>query len=438
VPGAIAALGRDPLRLFEELSARGPVVRLPLGRAGWHLVSDPQLAREVLVARQRDFAKGIVLRRARLLLGDGLLTTDGDGHAARRRIVQPAFHGERLERCGAVIVERAARTAARAGTGGELEVRREMTDLTLGIVGPALFSADLTAEAAGVREALDDVMATFDALTVLSAPILVRMGTRRARRLAAARARLDAVVARLLAERRAEPDDRGDLLSLLLAGRDAAGAPLDDAALRDEIVTMLIAGHETTANALAWTLDLLARHPEAQERLHAELDAVLGGRPAGVADVPALRYVEAVVAESLRLYPPAWGIARRARRAVPLGPLRLDRGAIVVISPWSLGRDPRLWDRPLRFDPDRWAERSPSRPPPGYLPFGAGARGCVGRPLALLEATLALATLAQAWRVMPVPGVAPAPRPAVTLRPGGGLWLRVEPRRPVGPAPGGR
>jgi cytochrome P450 len=423
---------REPLVLFERLSRRGDVVRLPLARAGWHLVSDPDLVREVLVTRRHDFEKGIALQRARMFLGDGLLTSEGEGHGARRRLVQPAFHGQRLERCAAVMVQRSLLARERPADGDVLEIWAEMMRLTLAIVGPALFATELEHEAEEMRATLTEAMGLFDVVTALAAPVLARLGTPRMRRLQAARARLDALVGRIVDARRDDPVDRGDLLSMLVLARDEDGGPgLSREALRDEATTLLIAGHETTANALTWTWHLLAAHPAAQARLHAELDAALGGRPATVADLPRLRYADMVLAEALRLYPPAWGIPRRALRPVRVGPYTLQPGAIVVVSPWAMHRDPRLWDAPLRFDPDRWAESPPSQPRPGYMPFGAGPRGCVGRPFALMEGVLVLATLAQAWRVRPVPGRPARPRPSITLRPEGGLWLRVDRRRSV-------
>jgi cytochrome P450 len=243
-----------------------------------------------------------------------------------------------------------------------------------------------------------------------------------------ARARLDATIYRLIRERRAGGVDSGDLLSMLLLARDEEGTGgMTDAQVRDEALTIFLAGHETTANALSWTWYLLARHPEAEAALHAELDRVLAGRLPTVEDVPALRYTEMVLAESMRLYPPAWGIGRRALAAYPLDRYTLPAGATVIMSAYVMQRDPRYYLEPERFDPERWTpEARAARPRFAYFPFGGGARVCIGEGFAWLEGILLLATLAQRWKLRLVPGHPVTPQPLITLRPRGGIWMTPE------------
>jgi cytochrome P450 len=437
-PGRLGALalyrrtGGDVLRMLECLAADwGSVAALRVG-LGWPLVlvSDPALIDDVLVVQQRRFTKGIALATTRPVLGQGLLTSEGALWRRQRHLAQPAFHRDRVTGYGAVMGDLAARCAAAWRDGEQRDVAADMMALTLAIVARTLFGADLAGDAAEVREALTAVMQVF----ALEARALVHppawLPTRRRVRLRRAAARLDAVVGRILEERRTDRTDRGDLLSMLLAATDDRGAGMSAAQLRDECMTLILAGHETTANALSWALYLLSRHPAVQDALCREVDDVLAGRPATAADVAALKLTRAVIDESLRLYPPAWTVERTATQEVEIGPYLLPKGGRVLASQWLMHRSAAIWDRPLEFDPQRWRDgRTDGLPRGAYFPFGLGPRMCIGRDFALMEATLVLATLMGRWAVRPAFAAEVRPAPSITLRPHGGVVLVLQERR---------
>ena len=403
------------LRYLAETARRyGPVSSFRLGTQCLALVDDPRLIEEILVTRQHAFVRdtGAVLLRE--LVGEGLLTTDDPAHLARRRLMQPAFHRGRVARYAETIVAETERVMG-GWNGAPLDVGAEMAKLTLGAVGASLFGADLRDEAASVAAVLGRVLrrgTSLAPLLALATPLLAplhRLVPERASILfPRERAELDAIVAPIVRRRRAalrqaqgdtfpvmlslsKHAEADDLLSLLLAARDE-GAALDDADVRNEVVMLILAGHETTANALTWVWYALASHPSVEARVHAEVDAVLGGRPPGVDDVPKLRYVSRVVDETLRLYPPAGAFARRPLAALELGGFALPRLASVFVSPYVTQRNPRYFPDPLAFAPDRWADAAP--PKFAYFPFGGGSKTCIGEPFARMEAILAIATIA--------------------------------------------
>jgi cytochrome P450 len=336
------------------------------------------------------------------------------------------------------MVEAAERASTRWRDGSVVDVHAEMARLTLAIVGRTLFDADVESEASEIGEALTESMEMLNRFMLPFSGVLERLPTATARRLRRARSRLDATIYGLIAERRAGELDRGDLLSLLLRAREETGSAMTDEQVRDEAMTIFLAGHETTAVALTWTWYLLARNPQAEARLHDELRQTLGGRPPTVADLARLPYTERVLAESMRLYPPAWVIGRRARAEVQLDGHRIPAGSIVVLSPFVTHRDPRWYPEPLRFDPDRFtAEASAERPRYAYFPFGGGPRVCIGEGFARAEARLVLATLAQRVRFRLATERPVELHPRVTLRPRGGLPMVASQRRPGGPQASG-
>lgn len=423
----LLALRRDPLALLERLAReQGDLARLRVAGREVLLLSHPDLARELLVERHRDFAKGRALQRARRVLGDGLLTSEGAAHLRRRRMLQPAFHRERVAGYAATMAACAERAADGWRDGERLDVSHAMAALTLEVAGLTLFGARLTDEAARVSAALDDLMGMFGLLTLPFGERLLRLPIPAAGRLRRAERDLDAVIARLVAER-LDTGDAGDMLSMLLYAGDASGEPLSPEQVRDEALTLLLAGHETTAAALGWAWHLLAEHPQAEARLHAELDA-LEGRPLGQADLPRLPYARAVLAEAIRLYPPAWVVGREALTPTRIGGADVPAGATVLVSPWVMQRDARFFADPLRFDPGRWLGEQASGGA-AYMPFGAGPRKCIGESFAWMEGVLLLATLARRWRLRPAEGRAARPQPSVTLRVRGGLTMLAE-RRP--------
>ncbi len=420
-------LQRDPLAFFlRAQAAHGDVVRFSFGRETVYLLSHPDLVRDVLLTQAQRFHKGLGLERARLLLGEGLLTSEEGLHLRQRRLIQPAFHRGRIATYATAMVDAALATAERWAEGTELDVTKEMARLTLRAVAKTLFDADVEGAAADIGQALTDTLGLFGALSLPFGNLILLLPLPAVRRFRRGRARLDAEVKRIITERSAEGEDRGDLLSMLLAARDEDGQPMSDAQLRDEAMTLFLAGHETTANGLAWAFHLLAENPGVEGALHQELQAVLGGRRPGPEDVSRLPVTTAVFSEALRLYPPAYVLGRRATEPVTLSDgTHVPEGALVVLSPYVVHRDPRWFPEPLRMDPERWtAEAKASRHRFAYFPFGAGTRSCVGEAFAWMEGTLMLAVLASRWSLRAVTGQEVRTEPRITLRPRG-LRLRT-------------
>ncbi len=427
-------LRRDILGTLTELAREyGNVARIKVGPQHVIVVSHPDLIRAVVITEARRFVKGRGLERTRRLLGSGLLTSEGDFHLRQRRLAQPAFHRERIATYAAVMQERASCAVEGWRDGETIDVSRAMMRLTLEIAGTTLFGADLASETEEIGAALTEAFSLFRYSTLPYAELLDSFDALPLnRRFAAARGRLDRTIYRIIAERRATGGDHGDLLSMLLNARDTEGdgSAMTDLQLRDEALTILLAGHETTANALAWTFYLLAQHPRVESRLHAEIESCLHGGPVTADDTARLVYARAVLAESMRLYPPAWTLGRKPIEDVALGGYRLPRGSLVLMSQWVVHRDERWWPAPLRFDPDRWlSEPQPPRPKFAYFPFGGGTRVCIGEGFAWMEGLVVLATIAQRWRLRLVPGQVITPLPIITLRPKPGIQMVLDVRR---------
>jgi cytochrome P450 len=429
VGSAIEFLSDQLAFLTRMAQTYGDVSHFRLAAERVVLLNAPGLIRNVLVTQHRCFKKGRGLERAKRLLGEGLLTSEGDFHRRQRRLAQPAFHRERMAVYAAVMVEHAARAGESWRDGAVVDCLQEMSALTLGIVGRALFGADVTREAPEVGEALTAFLDLFWQATLPFSELLERLPLPSARRFRRARGRLDALVLRLIEERRRSAEDRGDLLSMLLLAQDTEGdgGRMSDVQVRDEVLTLFLAGHETTAVALTWTWYLLSQHPQVEARLRDETLRVLAGRLPAVEDVPRLTYTRMVVAEAMRLYPPAWLIARRTLEPVELGGYVVPTGWLVFMSQWITHRDPRHYTNPERFDPLRWTPAAEAaRPRFAYFPFGGGPRQCIGEGFAWTEAILLLATLAARWRLHLVPGHSVVPQPTITLRPRGGMRMRLE------------
>jgi cytochrome P450 len=418
--GNLPALRRDPMALLERLQReRGDVAALHLGPRPLVVVADPRLARTILTEQADAFEKGPVVRDfAAPLLGQGLIAAPNALHRQTRRLVQPGLLPKRMQVHAGTIQALALDAAHDWQNRGTIEVAAELGRLFLRILGRVLLSVDLESEAPDFTRDFDTVLQGVSARihSPWLVPWLPTPGNARFRQ---ALARLDGAVARLIEARKRGPL-QDDLLGGLLAARDEDGQPWSDRQLRDEIMTLLVAGHETSAHAVTWALHLLTEHPDQGRLLHAEVDALDAQDP-----LPRLEFARQVLQEAMRLYPPVHGLGRQAVREVALGPHVLPRGGLVLVSLWLLHRDARWWPEPLAFDPQRFqADRSPL--PYTYLPFGAGPRTCAGLHLALLETTLVLATL---WRHCTFTTVGPAlPQMGVTLRPRGGLWLHVQPR----------
>jgi cytochrome P450 len=429
--GSFPEFRRDPLAFLTRSAHQyGDVVAFRFFHIPVWLVNGPEFVEEVLSAKAASFMKGRGLQAGRPIFGDGLLTSEGEFWKRQRRLAQPAFHRDRIAGFGAVMGAAGDRMAKGFRAGEIRDVHADFMSLALEIVGRTLFGLDVSHEASEVRESLEVALSEFPSLlNPLRAFFLSRLPTRRARRLAGAVSRLDAVIFRMLAVRRADPGDTGDLLSMLLSARDEDGSGMTDRQLRDEVLTLFLAGHETTAIALTWAVFLLSRNPGARARLEAEVDALPAERPPATEDLPRLPFTEAVIKESLRLYPPAWAIGRTALGDVEIGGYVIRRGSAVLMSPWVMHRDGRTFDEPEEFRPDRWLdERIRSLPRFAWFPFGGGPRVCIGSAFAMMEAVLVLAAVARRVRLDVVPGHPVEPFPSVTLRPRHGLRVTASGR----------
>lgn len=431
----LLAFRRDPIGFLQGLAdAHGDLVFYRTGPRHVLLVNEPELIKEVLVTQHRNFIKSMVLQRSRAILGDGLLTSEGEQHLRQRRLVAPAFHRQRIAAYGSAMVADADRARQRWSDGATVDMHTEMMRLTLAVVGKTLFGTDVEGEADEIGQALNDLLQLFDLLFLPFSALLERLPIPATRRRQRALARIDATIYRMIDERRRDPRDNGDLLSMLVAAQDEEGdgRGMSDSQVRDEAITMFLAGHETTANALTWTWYLLARNPAAEAELHAELDRVLAGRLPALEDLPALRYTEMVLRESMRLLPPAWAVGREALAPFELGGYAIPARTVVVASQFITHRDPRWYPEPERFDPLRWTpEAQAVRPKFAYFPFGGGPRICVGESFAWMEGILLLATLAQRWRCRLAPGARVELLPLITLRPKYGMPMVLERRQPA-------
>lgn len=434
VLGHFHVFGRGPDRLDRVLDLPrryGDVVRLRFGGIHAHLVANPDLVQEVLHARNREFDKHTRgTYKLRLVLGLGLLTSEGSFWLRQRRISQPAFHRRKIASFAERMVTAAEEMCDEWREGEAFDVHDAMMRVTLRVVSETLLGTDVTGQAASVGRALDVVIADVNRRVNQLFDVMPPIPTRQNRRFMEAMGTLDDVVLAMIRERRRSGVQRDDLLQMLMDTRDAdTGEGMNDAQLRDEVMTIFLAGHETTANALSWSLYLMSRSPEVARRLRAEVQRVLGDRPATFEDLAALQYTRQVVEETLRLYPPAWMIARAPVEDTELGGYFLPKRSLLLLSPWVVHRHPAYWPDPEGFDPDRFApEARAGHHRFQYFPFGGGPRLCIGNNFALMEAQLILATLAQRWHLELVSGRPVVAEPLVTLRPRGGLWMI--PRRP--------
>jgi len=424
--------GRNPLQFFSDLAREyGDLAYLRMGGEHLFIASDPSVIKDVLVTHNQNFHKSRGLERMKILLGEGLLTSEDAVHLRQRRLMQPAFHRDRVAAYASTMVSYADRVRSGWGEGATLDVAREMSRLTLLIVGKTLFDTDVESQARDVGDAMSGLMNSFWTLMLPFGDTLERLPIPRLRRGRKARERLDAIIYGIIGERRASGGDRGDLLSMLLMAQDDEdkGRGMTDRQVRDEAMTIFLAGHETTANALTWTWYLLSQSPDIERRLHEEIDRVLAGRLPTVADVDRLPYTTRVVTESMRLYPPAWLVGRRAVNEYSIGGYSVPPRSIVVMSQWIVHRDPRHYPEPERFDPDRWTPAFKAALPRfAYFPFGGGPRQCIGESFAWMELVLVLATIAQRWRFDLVPDHPVVPQAAVTLRPKYGMKMMARVR----------
>jgi cytochrome P450 len=408
----------------------GDVVRLRFVNVPVYLLNHPDHIEYVLVRNNRNFIKSKGVRHSLGFLGEGLLTSEGSFWRRQRRLAQPAFHRERIDAYGEVMVECSAHEVSGWKSGEIRDVHEDMARLTLDVVTRTLFGTLLTVEFEEVGAALETIAQRFTGRGGVlfhipeKVPTPANLRFRRAVRL------LDGIIYRIIEGRRAGDERDGDPLSMLLEVRDEeTGEGMSDRQLRDEVMTIFLAGHETTANALSWTWYLLARHPETEARLLEELDEVLEGRAPTVEDLPRLRYTDMVVKESMRLYPPVWAFGREAVEDCEIGGYHVPAGTQLVMSQWVMHRDPRYYERAEEFRPERWVDGSVEKLPPyAYFPFGGGPRLCIGRSFAWMEAVLLLATIAQKFRLRLAQELPIKPQPSITLRPRNGMRMALTKR----------
>jgi cytochrome P450 len=430
----------NPIALFEYLShTYGPISHYKLGWNHIVFLTDPEMIREILINQPQFFIKERTQRRMKILLGEGLITSEGAFHMRQRRIAAPAFHRQRIQAYAVSMVERARRMREAWIDKSTIDIGAEMMHLSLEIVALTLFNTEVTSEVRQINTEVNAIMDVYNLLIALpqaekylGAPIPGLMRFRRARK------RLDAVVHKMIADRRelqrTDTSDHGDLLAMLMSTRDeealseADKTGMTDEQLRDEILTIFLAGYETTANALTWTWLLLAQNPEPAARFYEEIDRVLNGRLATLEDLPQLRYTEQVFSESMRLYPPAWAMGRQSTAPFSLGPYHFPAETYFFFSQYIIQRSDRYYPDPLRFDPDRFTPQNKAgRPRFAYFPFGGGGRQCIGEAFAWMEGVLLLATIAQRWRMELLPGPIEV-QPKITLRPKFPIRMRLHAR----------
>jgi cytochrome P450 len=422
----------DRLEFLSAQAKLGDISHFRAGPFTIYLINHPDLIRDVLVVNAAKFKKGRALQRSRTLLGNGLLTSEREFHLRQRRMIQPAFHRQRIADYARSMTYFAEITADSWRVGETIDLDQEMMRLTLRIVAKTLFDTDVTNDAEDVGKALTTLVEMFNLLLLPYSEILEKLPLPQTRRLRKARQTLDAVIYRMIDERRSSGEDKGDLLSMLLNARDEDdGGRMTDEQVRDEALTLFLAGHETTAVALTWTFYLLSQNPEAEAKLHDELDTVLSVLPAvaggvfedsrtlTIADLPNLNYTEAVLAESMRLFPPAWAVGREATEDHELNGFPIKKGSTVLMSTYVLQRDERFWPDAEKFQPERWETQSVKEAGNRfiYFPFGAGIRRCIGESFAWTEAILVLATIARKWKLRLDPDQKIAAKPLITLRP---------------------
>jgi cytochrome P450 len=430
--GVMRDFNRDQLGFIERVRDEyGDIVLMRFLYVPALFLYHPDEVEYVLATNSRNFIKSMSLRSNffQRLVGNGLLTSEGEAWKRARRLSQPAFHRERVASYGQVMVDYSKRLIEKWQPGEALDVHIDMMRLTLEIVVQCLFSADVSTDVDEVGATLKELIKPFAAQATLSWILNNRLPTPVHIRFHRLARKIDNVVYRIISERRASGEDKGDLLSMLLAARDEDGSQMNDRQLRDEVMTLFLAGHETTALTLAWSWYLLGTNPEAERKFHAELDEVLGDRPPTAADLPRLKFTEQLAKESMRLYPPAFGLGREAINDCEIGGYRVPKGTQVFLFQWATQRDPRFYEEPNAFRPERWTEDFIERLPKyAYFPFGGGPRVCIGASFAMMEVILCLATIGQKFRLEVDRDHPVSIYPAMSLRPRDGIRVVVRNR----------
>lgn len=430
----LATRRRDILKFLIKVAGEyGDITHFQIGSRRIFLLNHPDYIKDALTGHYGSFVKGRQVRRTRHFLGDGLLTSEGELHRRQRRLIQPAFHRQQFGKHASAIMEHGVRLRKRWQHGQQLDIMREMKSLMLAITSKMIFDTKTDAEADEINEALALVISQFQLFGSPLGNLLGKLPMSRARRVRKAQDRLDGIVCRIIAERRQSGKDHGDLLSLLISALDepSSDTQIDELTVRDEAVTFFLAGYETMGTALAWTWFLLAQDPAVQAELHEELDTVLGSRLPALGDMAQLPYTKMVFAEAMRMYPPAWVLARYLIKDFETGGFVMPAGSIVILSQYLMHHDSRYFPDPSRFDPQRWTSQlKATRPQYSYFPFGGGPRGCLGEGLAWIQGTLLIATIAQRWRVQAIPSPPVELYPLITLQPKRKIMLQLARRGP--------
>jgi cytochrome P450 len=418
-PGFFFRFYKRRLEFLEELAESNcPVAFFQFAGEKMYLVNEPGLIKDVLVLNHRRFKKGRGLERAKILLGEGLLTSEGEAHRRQRRIVQPVFQHRYLQNYADIMVDHTMKLCSAWNDGMRINMSEQIMSLTLMIVGESLFGTNVESDTRRIGKLINKVMESFFYFVSPLGPLFRLLGHPKVQDAFAARNALNEIVLRMIDARRALPPRQTDLLSLLFSAQDSeTGSGMSDTQLRDEAMTLFLAGHETTANGLSWALFLLATHPEVRRKLRAELRSVIGRDRPRVSHLDKLKFLDQVIRESLRLYPPAYVIGRRAIEDHRLAGIRIPKGSVLLVSPWTVQRSKRYYQRPLEFDPERWTtEFRSSLPRFAFFPFGGGPRQCIGEGFAWMEMALVLAVLLRDWDIELIPGQQIRPNAAMTLR----------------------
>ncbi len=396
-----------------------------------YLLNNPEYIKDVIVTNNQNFEKSRALRRSKIILGEGLLTSEGEFHVKQRRTIQPVFHHQRIKNYGDVMADYASRVGEDWKNGAVLDIHKEMMKLTLSIVSKTIFESDMESESDEIGKCLTDLVTLFPVMIFPYSEYLDNLPLPANKKFYAAKDRLDSMIYGLIEERRANPGKKTDLLSMLLEAQDeeAGGESMSNEQVRDEAMTLFLAGQESAANSLVWTWYLISGHPEVERKIHEEIDSVLDGKLPTLDNLGKLSYTQNVFKEALRLYPPAWALARHVKEDYEVGGYTIPAGADIFISQYLVHRDPRLYREPERFIPERWqSDETKDLPRFAYFPFGGGPRRCIGEPFAWMEGVIIIATIASKWKMRLVPHQKVEPEPLITIRPKRGLNMILERR----------
>ena len=431
IGGHFRSFRKAPTEFLTKMSKFGDVSTFRIGKIPVFLVNHPDLIRDLLVTNHSKFIKGRALQRAKTLLGEGLLTSEKEFHLRQRRMIQPVFHRQRIAEYAKTMIEFGEKMSNEWQNGDERDIDKEMMSLTLWIVGKTLFSANVEDDTDEIGQAMTTIVSAFNFLLLPFSEYLEKLPLPPLKKLRNARNKLDEVIYGIIDERRRSGEEKGDLLSMLLMAQDEeTGGAMTDKQVRDECLTLFLAGHETTANALTWTFYLLSQNAEAERKFHQELDEVLGDKQITPEDFPRLKFTEQILAESMRLFPPAWTVGRLATEEHEFNGFKIPPKSLVLASQYVMHRDARFWENAESFQPERWEKLSAKEAGNKfiYFPFSKGVRNCVGENFAWMEGVLLLAILGRKWKLNLAPEQKIVLQPMITLRSKHGMKMKVEKR----------